>query len=216
VTQNANTKPQSLIVGLFHSRLVFCTVVAVLMLIARYISFDKDIWNLVYYPNHDMSQGLTFFTTSLHSIRLSGDLAWWNPLSTNGFAQYYSAFFSPLAPTWGNIVFILWMQVNQVFHFPEYLQYLWINYLVFPFLSFFCLSLFLTFLFKQRLVIIFILLINTLSGIGAWNSAWFYFQESFTLFLLLAAIVAALQQPTPRRLLFLLCAGLIQMTSLNY
>src|SRR5438132_37046 len=76
---------------------------------------------------------------------------------------------------------------------PEYSQYLVVNYLILPFLTFFGLSLLASFVFRRRLSVMLVALTYAFSGIGLWQSAWFYFQESSSLFFVLAAHVAALQ-----------------------
>jgi hypothetical protein len=205
-----------------QSKIGFCLFIAVMMVGMRLIIFDYDtFFKFHYIPNHDMYQGASFFATSMHSMRLSGDIAWWNPASFNGYAQYYQSFLSPLAPTTGHIVFIVWAQGIRLLGsvgvaIPEYVQYLLINYVVFPFLAFFMLGCFLSLLFQRRSSIFLVLVVYTLSGIRVWNSSWFYFQEPFTLFLLLTAVFAVLKYPSHRTLLGLVGAGLVQFTSLNY
>jgi hypothetical protein len=204
------------------SKPAFCLAAAFLMVILRLISFDyRFFFNTQSVPNHDMYQGAAFFVTSVHSMRLNGDIVWWNPISDNGYAQYYQSFFSPLAPTSHHIVFIIWAQIIRLFSFlnigiPEYFQYLIINYIIFPFLTFLCLASFSTLIFGSRAITFLVLIVYTFSGIGLWNSAWFYFQESSSLFLLLATAIGMLKRPSLRRLALFLIAVLIQMTSLNY
>src|SRR5262245_10549996 len=50
--------------------------------------------------------GRRIFATNMHSVAISGSLAWWNPIAKNGYAQYFLAFLSPVAPTPHNIAFI--------------------------------------------------------------------------------------------------------------
>jgi WXXGXW repeat (2 copies) len=203
------------------SRTAFCVWLALGMVGLRVALFDYRYFLLDTLPNHDMSQGLAFFTTSMHSMRLTGDVAWWNPIGDNGYAQYYQSFLSPLAPTTHHISFILWAQLIRALSFagiviPEYYQYLIVNFLILPFLAAWSFALFASLLFRRRSTVLLVSVAYTLSGIGIWNSAWFYFQEPFTLFLLLAACLAALRRPTPRRLLLLAAAVLVQITSFNY
>jgi hypothetical protein len=174
-----------------------------------------------YIPNHDMYQGASLFATSMDSIRLEGDLAWWNPISQNGYAQYYQTFLSPLAPTSNHIVFIVWSQLIQLLNLagialPEYIQYLTVNYIILPFLNFLAFSLFTTILFRRRATIFLVVVAYVFSGIGIWDSAWFYFQEGFSLFFLLWSIFKLLRQPTIPNWLIFLAAALLQITSLNY
>lgn len=207
---------------LFRSRAAFCAGSALLMVALRLLIFDYPVFfRLQFVPNHDIYQGAPFFVTSMHSVSLSGEIAWWNAASINGYAQYYQSFFSPLAPTSHHIVFILWAQAIRLLSLmkirvPEYFQFLTITYIVFPFLAFFSFALFASQIFRRRAVVFLVLVVYTFSGIGLWNSAWFFFQEPFTLFLLLAACLSALKRPTARRLLLLLAAALIQLTSINY
>lgn len=39
-------------------------------------------------PNHDMSQAAGFVAANLHSLRLTGELAWWKADTLNGYAHY--------------------------------------------------------------------------------------------------------------------------------
>lgn len=172
-------------------------------------------------PSHDLSQGAAFFATSMHSVRLTGDIAWWNPIAGNGYAQYFQSFLSPLAPTSGHIVFIVWWQVIRGLSLlgvalPEYYQYLVVTYLVLPLLTYVSFGLFLTFLFESRAAICLVMLVYALSGIGLWNMAWFYMQEPFTLYFLLGSVLALLQAPRERTLLWVVAALLIQVASINY
>ena len=80
---------------------LFCVVTASLMVILRLGFFDyRNFFTYKYLPNHDMCQNASMFATSMHSMRLHGDLAWWNPISNNGYAQYFQAFLSPLHDEW--------------------------------------------------------------------------------------------------------------------
>src|SRR5262249_31798561 len=93
----------------------FCVALALSTVLARVALFDHAILRAEFLPNHDMSQGLALFATSMHALRLGGEIAWWNCESLGlGYAQYYQAFLSPLAPTPGNIVFIIWAQLVRV------------------------------------------------------------------------------------------------------
>jgi hypothetical protein len=203
-------------------RLRFCLLLALAMLALRLLSFDADaILSLQAPPNHDMLQGAAFFTTNMHNVRLNGDLAWWNPASFSGYAQYYQAFFSPLAPTPGHIVHILWSQLIRALALfdlaiPEYIQYLIVNYLILPYLAICAFICFAALWLRTRAALILVALIYTLSAIGVWHSAWFYFQEPFTFFMLATATLAVLRRPTGQRMLAWSAAALIQIASLNY
>ncbi|HEV3116055.1 MAG TPA: hypothetical protein VGY58_03310 [Gemmataceae bacterium] len=204
-----------------QSRVVFCVLLALAMVGCRVAIFDGCFFRLETLPNHDVSQGIAFFATNMHSVRLSGEIAWWNPSTWNGYAQHYQSFLAPFAPTPHHVVFIVWSQLIRIlavvgYAIPEYYQYLTITYLLLPFLTYFALALFASFLLQRRTAVLLVVILYTFSGIGLWNSAWFYFQESCTLFFLLAACVAALRRPTPRRLWLLAAALLVQATSVNY
>lgn len=200
----------------------FCLGSALLMVVLRLVCFDyAAFFTARYPPHHDMVQGAAFFATSAHSMRLTGEIAWWNPVSHHGYAQYFQSFFSPLAPTAGHLVWVVWMQLIRVLagfnvFVPEYFQYLAVNYVVLPFLAFWALALFLTRVFRFRAPILLVLIVYVFSGIGLWNGAWFYFQEAFSLFLLLATALGVLQTPNLHRWLGLGAACLIQFTSFNY
>jgi hypothetical protein len=204
------------------SRITYCAFLAALLVALRLALFDyPTFFALRSLPNHDMSQGASFFATNMHAMRQGGDIAWWNPATRNGYAQYYQGFLSPLAPTNGCLTFIVWAQAVRALSMvgvvvPEYIQYLIVTYVVLPFLTFFAFSLFCTLLLKHRAAVSLAAFAYAFSGIGLWNSAWFYFQEPATLFFLLAAAVHALQRPGPGAVLLLLAAGLLQMTSVNY
>ena len=106
--------------------------------------------------NHDLSQGAGLFCPNMHSMRLSGDLAWWNPAGEyGGYAQYYNAFLSPLAPTNGHVVTIVWAQIIRLLAclgiaIPEYFQYLIVNLVILPFLAYLGLAYLASRLFRTR------------------------------------------------------------------
>ncbi len=197
------------------------TIGASLILIRMYLWDYNNIFQLQSWPQHDMNQGLAFFTTNMHCLRLTGDLAWWNPVANLGYPQYQQMFLSPMAPTPSHIVFILWSQLICVLSYmhqaiPEYYQYLIINYVVFPFLTYWFFAAFVSNFIKSRATVIWLSLTYALSGIGLWQNAWFYYQESFSLFFVLASFLSFMHSPTLRRSLLLLVAVTIQAVSLNY
>lgn len=95
-------------------------------------------------PKHDGLHGITAFATSMHSIRMQGEIAWWCPADANigGWTQYYSGFFSPLAPTYGSILFIGATCITKLCSFlsiviPEYPLYILLNFYITPILTIF-------------------------------------------------------------------------------
>jgi hypothetical protein len=204
------------------SRLRWATGLALLSVALRLWLFDYGTFFQVrFIPNHDMYQAASLFATSMHSMRLSGDIAWWNPASGSGYAQYYQQLFSPLAPTLGHVVLIVWAEL--VFALgrlgvavPEYFQYLTVDFVVFPFLATLAFALLCGLLFRTRTAVAVAAIVFTLSSIGLWHSAWFYFQEPATMLFLLAAAIAFLRRPQPRTALWVLAAALVQLASFNY
>lgn len=207
---------------LFWSTTFYTFCLAFLMVLSRLLIFDgPNFFSLAHIPNHDMYQGASFFTTNLHSMRLDGDLAWWNPAEGIGYAQYPQFFLSPVAPTANNIVFMIWMQTISLFAglgiiIPEYGQYLAITYVVYPFLAFWAFASFVSLLFKHRLTIALVTILFVFSGAGFWYGTWFYFQEPATLFFFLYSLFLFLRQPKRNHALLLLIAALIQVVSVNY
>ena len=172
-------------------------------------------------PNHDMSQAVSFFATNMHSVRLSGEIAFWNPASSNGYAQYFQSFLSPLAPTPHHLTFIVWAEVIALLgalhiSVPEYSQYIAFTYALSPFLTFLAGTLFLRQIFDNRAIVALLMISYAFSSIGIWNSAWFYFQEPFTLFAVLGTTIAFLRKPSVSRLFLFVGALLLQVCSANY
>lgn len=200
----------------------FSVLTALWVVCLRLWLFESGYFAGAYIPNHDMTQGLAFFGTSVHNLRLAGEIVWWNPIASEGYAQYYQSFLAPLAPTQGNIVFVIWSQAVRLCALlgvptpSEYVQYLTVNYLVLPFLAYWALGELARTLVLHRVTVLAIVGTFALSGIGLWNAAWFYFQESFTLLFFLAAFIRAVQSPTPRAIALLSAAILVQITSINY
>jgi hypothetical protein len=195
---------------------------ALIMVGLRLAVFDyATFFGLRCIPNHDLYQGAAAFATSMHSMRWTGDIAWWNPAGENGYPQYYQALLSPLAPTLGHIVFILWAQLIQALArvdvvIPEYFQYLTVTYVVLPFLATLAFAWLCTILFRSRGVTALVVLVFTFSSTGLWNSAWVYFQEPASLYFLLGAVIGFLKRPSPRSASLVLAAGLVQLASVNY
>src|SRR4051794_26441619 len=182
--------------GSFGSRpagrpgLRFIAFAAALGVLARVTLVDHQFFRFIRLPGHDMSQGAAFFATSMHSVWLSGDVAWWSPISITGYAQYFQALFSPVAPTQGHVVFIAWTHLVALLaavgiHMPEYLQYLAMTYLLLPFLAFVAFGYFCSQFLARREAVALAMIAYVLSSVGLWNSAWFYFQEPASLFFLL-------------------------------
>src|SRR6188768_1485728 len=135
----------------------FLFAVAASMLLLRLVIFDfTEFFERRSIPSHDLYQGAGLFCPNMHSMRISGDLAWWNPVGEQGgYAQCYNAFLSPLAPTSGHIVTIVWAQLVRALSMvgvaiPEYLQYLIVNLALLPFLAYLAVAFLTTRLFKSR------------------------------------------------------------------
>lgn len=204
-----------------RSRGAYCLIAATLAVGLRLALYDFEFFILWRFPNHDMSQGAGFFVPNLHSLRLSGEIAWWKSNAQNGYAHYFQTFFSPLAPTPGHIVFVLWTQFALALdliglRLSEYLHYLTITYVVLPWLAVASFCWLVSLFVERRIPILFAGVAYALSGIGLWQGAWFYFQEPATLNLLLASSIALLRRPTQARLLAFLAAVLVQVSSINY
>jgi hypothetical protein len=205
----------------FRSTFAFCFLAAAAGVATRLALGDAQYFRLLHIPSHDLSEGLAFFATSMHSMRLFGDIAWWFPGSATGYAQYYQGFLSPLAPSYGHLAFIAWAECIALLGLagiaiPEYLQYLVVTYVVLPFLAFASFAWFCTLVMRRRESVVLAMIAYVLSGIGLWDSAWFYFQEPFSLFFLLAATLALVNRPRAASLLVWLAAILVQLASLNY
>lgn len=200
-----------------------CLLLAAAVVGARLLIFDASwYFGLKAVPNHDMYHAAGIFSASMHCLRSSGDIAWWNPVDcSGGEAQYFNAFFSPLAPTNGHLVFVSWSHLiaglaRLGVAIPEYYQYLVVTFVVLPFLAAWMLAYFLFQVFRGTAAVVLATIAYHFSGIGVWNSAWFYFQEPATMFFLLAAALALLKRPTVARALVLLTAALVQWSSANY
>src|SRR5262245_41130194 len=122
----------SLVSRILRSPAAYCLALALLIVAGRLAFFDYAYYfELKYIPNHDMGNGVPFFATNLHSLRTSSEIAWWNPVAYDGhgYAQYYQAFLSPIAPTPHHVVFIVWSKLVQALDaahivIPEYVNYL--------------------------------------------------------------------------------------------
>ncbi len=181
--------------------------------VLRFVLWDAQLLTDGFLPRHDGAHGFTAFATSMHSIRTEGDIAWWNPLDLEGYAQYYNAFLGPLSPNFGNILFILCAGLVRFLSFfsiiiPEYLLYVLLNSLLAPFLTVYFLLKFSSLFFSHTAVLSLIGIGYTFSGIGLWNDAWFYWHSPMFLFLLLYVLFAYLQDMSQRRY-FLLWLGVI-------
>ena len=44
----------------------------------------------------------------MHALVIENDFAWWLPTPGDGYAQYFNQFLSPLVPTAGSPLFLLW------------------------------------------------------------------------------------------------------------
>lgn len=194
---------------------------AVCMVFLRIALFDYQILTLEVPPNHDMFEGNAWFSTNMHALRESGDLAWWMPERNNGYAQYYQSFLSPAGPTPGYLPFVIWagcMKTLNVFGIavPEYLQFVLLTYVVMSFLMYCAFGYFAYELFRDIRVVCFASIVVALSSIGIWNSAFLNFQEMATLFFLLGSLMRLLRKPYARSYWVFALALVIQAAATNY
>lgn len=117
-------------------------LLSICLAVLRFLIWDYQYITDLILPKHDGLHGITAFATSLHSIRMGGDIAWWNPVDirTGGWAQYYSGFLSPVAPTYGSILFIITACIVKALNFfsvviPEYYLYILLNHFITPLLT---------------------------------------------------------------------------------
>jgi hypothetical protein len=202
--------------------MAFCALAAACLVGVRLLLFESRLFRGICIPNHDMSQGIAFFATNLQSLRLSGEIVWWNPFSSTGYAQYYQSFLSPLAPTPHHLTFVVWSYATRLLSWlhvrtpSEYSQYLAFNYLLLPFLTFWALGELMRGIVRHPAAVLLAMATYALSSIGIWNAAWFYSQETCTLLFLLATFVHAVRCPSGGRIALLGVAVLVQVASLNY
>lgn len=194
---------------------------ATLALLLRLIIFDWQILFVTIFPNHDLAQGAGFAVPNLSSLRLFGDLAWWKANSFNGYAHYYQTFLSPLAPTPSHVSFMLLaiaMWVLDAVHVgvSEYVLYLILTYVIVPWAAFAAFGWLTCLIAPNPFAVLFSCVVYGLSTVGLWGSAWFYFQELFTLNLVIASFVYLLQNPSAGRVYLFFVAVLIQVSSINY
>lgn len=199
---------------------VFC--IAAMLTVIRFFLWDYQYLFDLLLPKHDGLHGVAAFATSMHSIRMGNGIAWWNPAETNGgWAQYYSGFLSPLAPTYGSVGFILCgglVRILSIFHIviPEYYLYIVINHIFYPFLAcFFLLKLFHLF-WENAYVDIFVGGGYFFGGIGLQIDSWYYYQDQFYMFLLLFGILSLLENISGRTYKRCLCIMLLFLAAANY
>jgi hypothetical protein len=200
----------------------FSFILSLILVVIKLVIYDYfEYFTLKSIPNHDLSESIGFFATNIHSMIISGEPAYWGPATPYGFAQYFQSFLSGTVPTTHNIVFILWSQLMIVLklfaiHIPEYFQYLAVNTIILPFLTYFFLALFIQSLFKHRLVTTFATIVYAYSNIGLWNSAWFLYQESMAFWFILFSFTNLIEL-TNLKNLSIFCVSLIVLgMSVNY
>src|SRR5262249_30322231 len=111
---------------------------AFVLCLARLALFDRAIFTLQAVTNHDSTSSAGAFASSMHALVSEGDLAWWLPSPEGGFAQYYNQFLSPLMPTAGAPLFILWAIAIKALlllglRVPEYFQFIFFQQVLSPF-----------------------------------------------------------------------------------
>lgn len=202
--------------------LVKAVALAILFCVLRVALFDWQLFTLQALPNHDILSGAAAFASSMHSLRISGDIAWWLPsLTDGGYAQYYNHFLSPLAPTAGHPPFLLWSYAVRGLAFagvaiPEYFQFLAFNYVLAPILAYAAFALLALRYCGTWLAATLALGCYALGGPGIWNNSWMFYQEWFCIFLLLLALDLTIASATRAHLALLGTAALIVAASLNY
>lgn len=132
-------------------------LIALCLTSLRYFMWDFQYIDYLILPRHDGLHGITAFATSMHSIRLTGEIAWWNPVdvTSGGWAQYFSGFLSPIAPTYGSFLFIgmvLFVKIMTLFSvtIPEYYLYIILNHFITPFFTCYFLLKFATLFCKKN------------------------------------------------------------------
>jgi hypothetical protein len=200
----------------------FAALLALLLVIIKLLIYDYyEYFTLKTIPNHDLSQSAGFFATNIHSMILSGEPAYWGPATSSGFAQYFQSFLSGIVPTTNNVFFVIWAQIMMILaktgvHIPEYFQYLTVNTILLPFLTYFFFALFSLSVFNRRPVTVFLGVVYAFSNTGLWNSAWFLYQEPATVWLVLFSLVNFFKNTGLKAFSLLCIAAVIQFMSLNY
>lgn len=210
-----------MIYRLFRHENIFIITLAAFFILFKFVVNDHLYFSLKTVPGHDMTTGAGLFATNMHSLRLTGEPAYWSPAAPNGFAQYYQSFLSPNAPVPSSPVFILWTWLNSPINrigivIPEFYQYLIIVYLILPFLTIFFFGKLIQLLFHNRYVTVILSLIYMFSSIGIWQKSWFYFQEPFAVFFLLWAVLKLVYSPSVPSLGILAVALINQCITVNY
>lgn len=183
--------------------------------------FDFHHFILAGLPSHDSLSAAGMFESSVHSVRIDGDIAWWLPSSQGGYPQYYNMFLSPLAPTAGNITFLAWLTIIRILGWvhitvPEYFQFLTFELILMPTLAYAALGLLLRRFCTTWIAPMLGIVCYALSGAGLWNNAWMFYQEWTNLFLLIFALDLFCERPTVARSGILALAALNLVTSANY
>lgn len=195
---------------------------ALLTCCIRLALYDYRFFELTAIPHHDILSAAGPFASSMHSMRISGDIAWWLPsLAYGGSAQYFIHFIGPLAPTAGHVPFMFWAEMVRFMSYvgiavPEFFQFLAFHYVLAPVLAYTAF-----FLLVQRLCgswrgAAFALLVYALGAPGIWNNAWMYHQEWFTVFALMWAFDKAIADPRASSLAVLGIALVNYVSSLSY
>ncbi len=207
--------------GLWREIAVALSIGAVLCAI-RLAMFDYPVFfGFRGIPNHDSLSAAAAFNSSLHALRIEGDIAWWLPGPDGGYAQYYNFFLSPLAPTAGSPEFIAWSSLIWLASMvgivvPEYAQFLVFNWMLMPSLAYAALVLLARGYCQTWLAPTLFGAVYAFGGLGIWNNAWMFYQEWFHIFLMLWALDAFSRGSSRGTLLALAGSLFLLVASANY
>ncbi|MGE0752223.1 MAG: YfhO family protein [Variibacter sp.] len=205
------------------SRDDFCKALclAVGLTLIKLALFDHAVLTFNAVPNHDSGSAAAAFASSMHALVLENDLAWWLPTPGGGYAQYFNQFLSPLMPTAGSPLFLLWaMAIKSLslvgIRVPEYLQFLIFQHIVAPTVLFTVFALFVNRFVTSWIAVALAVGAYALGGPGLWNNSWMFCQEWTTIFFGLLAFDLLLDRPTFRRLCLFALAIVVTAMSANY
>jgi hypothetical protein len=194
---------------------------AVALTLIKLALFDRVVLAFGAVPNHDSASAAAAFASSMHALVLENDIAWWLPTPGGGYAQYFNQFLSPLMPTAGSPLFLLWaMAIKSLslvgVRIPEYLQFLIFQHILAPTVLFTVFALFVSRFVTSWIAIALAVGAYALGGPGLWNNSWMFCQEWTTIFFGLLAFDLLLERPTFRRLCLFALAIVVTAMSVNY